>query len=162
MIALGEVGENFLTNDEGYNKTARGSEEDETVQPFHKTFYRKGSFPHDVAVRIAKEVKNGADKAPLKLIESRCWTADEQFQALRFFYKCVARESGDEEAVKAMGGHQYKVLTENEKNEIVRLRLMGKTQEAIAEAVGRHISTVHYFLVRVGQHSPRKTPRKKI
>lgn len=108
----------------------------------------KSSFSGYLARRIGREIALGRERAPLQLIEKYATDAEEQFQALRFFYSCLFRKRGKKEEVKNMGGHNYQPLTESEKQKIMQLRIAGTPLIRIAESLSRHISTVFYFCQR--------------
>lgn len=114
----------------------------------HSTLHRKGSFSHYLASRVAREAHMGAERAPLHIIEKYSMDAEEQFQALRFFYSCVFRKQGKKEEVKRIGGHNYKPLSDGEKQKIVELKLANVPLLHIAIRLDRHISTIHYFCKR--------------
>lgn len=99
-----------------------------------------------LARRVVAEYKAGASRAPLCLILRHGHEAEEQYAALRVFY---SRFYGDVARV-AMGGHHYNKLTDIEKQRIREWRMAGVLLKYIAEDMGRHISTIHYFCKREG------------
>jgi|GEM_PF-5480322 len=135
------------------------------LEMFTEKATRKGSFPRWLGKRLKFEAISSATAhaeghplkgAPMKLIEKGCLTAEEQLAAVRFFHKCLLEETGDTEGLKAIGARKYRPLTENEKEEIKRLWIGGQTQKAIAEKLGRHVSTVHYSIRKTFGSTDRK------
>jgi len=114
---------------------------------FH-TIHSKASFSHKLATQLAGAVHSGAKRAPLGLIIRCALDAEEQYQALRFFYACMFRKQKKHEEVRRLGGHSYKPLTDEEKQRIIQMRLAGASLTAIASELNRHVSTIYYFLKR--------------
>ena len=118
------------------------------ADPMHSTLHQRGSFSHYLARRLGKELSMGCERAPLRIVEKYALNAEEQYQALRFFYACRFRKEGKHEEVKRMGAHTYRPLTDDEKEKIIQLNLAGASLSQIASELKRYPSTIHYFLKR--------------
>jgi len=114
----------------------------------HHAIHSKASFSHKLAAQLAGAVHSGAKRAPLFLIIRVAFDAEEQYQALRFFYTCLFKKQNKHEEVRRLGGHNYKPLTDGEKQRIIQMRLAGASLTAIASELNRHVSTIYYFLKR--------------
>jgi len=116
--------------------------------PHHTTLHRRGSFSHYLARRLGWELSIGCERAPLRIIQKYALTAEEQYQALRFFYSCLFRKKGKHVEVRRMGAHNYRPLTDEEKRKILQLKLAGVPLKHIANTLNRHVSTIFYFCKR--------------
>lgn len=111
--------------------------------------HSKASFPPELAVALRREINRGAVRAPLLLIIRRARTADEQYHALTFFYKLLSKRH-PELIEMPPTAHEYRRITASEAQLIRQLRLQGAPLIRIAQRLGRHVSTIHYFCKREG------------
>lgn len=81
-------------------------------------------------------------KPHMNLIISE-WGAEVQYALLMLWYKkCGMWQSPT--------AHAYRGVSQQEENELVRLRMMGASKLAVAQKLGRHVSTIYYACKRLG------------
>jgi hypothetical protein len=92
-------------------------------------------------VRIVCSLAYNHARLPLSIILVE-WGAETQYALLMLYYKrCGVWQSPT--------SHQYRGLRQDEENEIVRLRMAGASKLAIADKLGRHVSTIFYACKRL-------------
>ena len=78
----------------------------------------------------------------MKMIISRAYSAEMQYQLLMQFYKnCMGYEPPKK--------HGYRYLSPEEERIIVEMRRAGHSKLSIARELGRHVSTIYYACKRL-------------
>ena len=96
--------------------------------------------PH-VLKQLTRMAKRKAPReAVLRYIIYQTSEAELQYHFLMFFYK--------QAGIKAPGHHKYSPLSEAEKKAILEMFQRNFSVYSIAKHLGRHVSTIYYYLKR--------------